>query len=270
MNNKYEKDAIGTRMKAYEQPSTSRKAFKGQPLIVRLDGSGFSKFTKGMKRPYDEDMSLLMRATMKALVDRFNATIGYTQSDEITLAWDIPSFSTRELEFDGRFQKLESEIAGYCSVKFMQLLLKSSLSEYVERLPYFDCRAFVVPSLLEAYHCFLWRQQDCVKNAISQAAQSMFKHSELQNMNGPAMQELMFAKRGVNFNDYPAFFKRGTFARRVKEERIMTLAELAAIPELKRPKGPIIRSSVKEVDIWLSKQANGVDVLFHGADVQPA
>lgn len=262
-----DKDSIGDRMKGYEALSTSRKAFKGQPLIVRLDGSSFHKFTKGMQRPFDSALSELMIETMRALVERYQANIGYTQSDEISLGWYIETDSSKEFDFGGRFQKFESELAAWCSVKFNDLLRKSKYADKASMLPYFDARAFVVPNLLEAYHAFLWRQQDCTKNAISMAAQSMFSHKQLQGKHGPEMQEMMFKEHGVNFNDYPAFFKRGTFARREVVEKVLSEAELSKIPEQHRPSGPVKRTEVLTRDIWLSRQIKPVDTLFKCGEI---
>ena len=165
-----DKTSLGDRMKSYEFPSTSRKAFKGQPMVVRLDGKSFHNFTKGLKRPYDERLSKLMVATTMALVDRFQAKVGYTQSDEISLVWNIECDSSAEFPFDGRFQKMESLLASYATA-FFNKKLAEFLPEKEDELPTFDARAFVVPNLMEAYHALLWRQQDATKNAISMAAQ---------------------------------------------------------------------------------------------------
>lgn len=260
-----DKTSLGDRMKSYEFPSTARKAFKGQPLVVRLDGKSFHTFTKGLKRPYDERLSNLMVETSKALVDRFQAKVGYTQSDEITLLWNIDCDGSAEFPFDGRFQKMESLLAAY-STAFFNKKLAEYLPEKSNELPIFDARAFVVPNLMEAYHAILWRQQDATKNAISMAAQSMFSHKALQNKNSSEMQEMMWQAYDVNFNDYPPFFKRGTFVRRVKRERMLTEAELAAIPEVHRPTGSVVLSSIETADIWLSRQEKPLDVLFFDAE----
>ena len=98
----------------------------------------------------------------------------------------------------------------------------------------------------------------------------MFSHKYLQARSGAEMQELMWKEKGVNFNNYPAFFKRGTFARRVKEERVLTEEQLAKIPEGHRPSGPVLRSFVDTVDIWLSKQPDPVAALFYGAPIVEA
>lgn len=82
---KSSKDAFGDRMKGYESLETDRRAMTGLPLVVRVDGRSFSKFTRGMARPYDTDMANLMVETAKYLVEETNAKVGYTQSDEITL-----------------------------------------------------------------------------------------------------------------------------------------------------------------------------------------
>lgn len=256
-----DKTALGDRMKSYEAPSTTRQAFKGQPLIARLDGKSFHTFTKGLKRPYDERLSNLMLDTMLSLVDRFNATVGYVQSDEITLVWITSPNGSIELPFSGRFQKIDSLLASYASA-FFNRHLAAFIPEKADSLPYFDCRSFVVPNIQEAYHALLWRQLDCTKNAISMAAQSMFPHKALQNKNGAQMQEMMWATHGVNFNDYPAFFKRGVFGKRVKEERHLTDAELQNIPEKFRPTTPVIRSSVNAFDLWLGREEDPISKLF--------
>jgi tRNA(His) guanylyltransferase len=270
-------DSMGDRMKMYEAPSTSRKAFKGQPIIARLDGSNFHAFTKGLKRPYDERLSKLMTSTMMSLVDRFGASVGYTQSDEITLAWFIDSSSQSQYPFDGRFQKLESLLAAYATMKFNQVL-QTYLPEKGAEEPIFDARAFAVPNLLEAYHEILWRQQDCTKNAISMAAQSMFSHKSLQGQNGSVMQERMWSECGVNFNDYPPFFRRGTFARRVKvmkpldKEAIAKMETAGKIPKnLDNLLFVTERSEIQTSNAWLSKLEDPISYLFKsGAETYKA
>ena len=82
---KDEKDQLGNRMKEYEMTEAGRMLMPLLPVMIRLDGKCFSKFTKGLVRPYDIGMSTMMIETTKALVEETNAKIGYTQSDEISL-----------------------------------------------------------------------------------------------------------------------------------------------------------------------------------------
>jgi tRNA(His) 5'-end guanylyltransferase len=206
-----------------------------------------------------------MVAVTTELVDHFQAKVGYTQSDEITLAWYSAPHETTEYPFSGRFQKLESLMAAYATAVFNRLL-GIHIPEKEGKLAIFDARAFVVPNIKEAYHAFLWRQQDATKNAISMAAQSMFSHKSLQGLHGPEMQEKMFAEKGVNFNDYPFFFKRGTFVKRFTVTRPIESADFERVPpefwESFRAKREITRTEIKPMDVWLSKEEDPVDILF--------
>ncbi len=48
-------DAIGDRMKSYEDCFRTYLP-KRMPMIIRVDGSHFHTYTKGMKKPFDENM----------------------------------------------------------------------------------------------------------------------------------------------------------------------------------------------------------------------
>jgi tRNA(His) guanylyltransferase len=80
-------DDLGDRMKDYEMAEAGRRCMPRLPILARIDGRGFSKFTGGLERPYDRRLSDLMVDTVKFLVRETNAVCGYTQSDEISLAW---------------------------------------------------------------------------------------------------------------------------------------------------------------------------------------
>ena len=105
-----DKDNFGNRMKAYEGMETERVLMPYLPIYARLDGKCFSNFTRHMKRPYDELMTNIMVDVTKFLVEETNAVIGYTQSDEISLAWYYPDPESQPL-FGGRIQKINSVLA---------------------------------------------------------------------------------------------------------------------------------------------------------------
>ena len=114
-------DDFGDRMKTLEQMEAGRKCLPLLPVIARLDGRGFSKFTAGLPRPFDTRLSNLMQETTKHLVEHTAAKCGYTQSDEITLAWYSDSYDC-QIFFDGKIQKMVSTLAAIASVKFNKLL----------------------------------------------------------------------------------------------------------------------------------------------------
>lgn len=210
MNNKM---SLGDRMKKYEKIETGDKFIPCLPVYVRIDGRSFSKFTKTMNKPYDERMSRIMQEVTKSLVEETGASIGYTQSDEISLVFYQDNIES-SIFFDYKKQKMVSVIAGLTSSLFMKFCLKQ-MPEFCENvIPCFDCRAFSLPSKGEAMNAVLWRVKDATKNSVSMAARSIFSHKELQGKKQNDMIDMMLNK-GINWNDYPKFFKEGSFFKRV-------------------------------------------------------
>lgn len=70
----------------------------------------------------------------------------------------------------------------------------------------------VVPGNLydDLSRSILWRQQDATRNSISSAGQAHFSHKQLEGLNSNQIQELLFQEKGINWNDYPTKFKRGS------------------------------------------------------------
>jgi tRNA(His) guanylyltransferase len=263
------KDDFGDRMKGYEMAGAARKFMPLLPIYARIDGRCFSGFTRGLDRPFDLRITRAMIATAKYLVEETQARIGYTQSDEINLVWQQERYEA-EVFFGGKVQKMVSVLAGLATAKFNHLCLcEEVLRVRAERSPpVFDCRAFQLPNRTEAANAILWREKDATKNAISMAARSFYPHRQLHGRSSPEMQEMIFQK-GQNFNDYPAYFKRGTFVRRVTEQRALTREELDRIPEGRRPPidARVTRSRVVELEMPIfTKVLNREAVVFDGAE----
>jgi len=263
-------DNFGDRMKMLERQETGRRFIPLLPIYARIDGKCFSKFTKGMERPYDVNMSRCMIETVKYLVEATNARVGYTQSDEISLLWYSDSYDS-QVFFDGKIFKMTSILAAMATSAFMMEAMKVWPEKVMKARPVFDCRIFQLPTKNEAANAFLWREVDATKNAVSMAARSVFSHKELDGKSGKEMQEMMWAKAGINFNDYPAAFKRGTFVQRRTVIKELTPEVLARIPEGRRPTAPVERREIAEIEMPpFRKVVNRVDVLFDGAEPETA
>lgn len=256
-------DALGDRMKEYEMIEAGRRLMPGLPIMVRLDGRSFHTFTRGMPRPFHEPMSRSMIETARYLVEETHACFAYTQSDEITLAYWSDDLRNTPM-FDGRVQKLCSVLAGMATAKFNQEVVQR-MPEKAKLLPVFDARVFNMPNLDEMVNCVLFRALDCAKNSITMAASAYYSHKQLHGKNSSDKHEMLYAK-GVNWANYPAFFKDGTFLRRETVLKELSASELSRIPEKHRPKGPVQRSQVLELDMPpFAKLANPKEVLFYGA-----
>lgn len=259
-------DALGDRMKEFEDSFCAHKFMPLIPVIARIDGRSFSRFTRGMKRPFDPVMSQCMIETTVALVTETNACVGYTQSDEISLAW-YSSDHKSEIWFGGRITKMTSQLAAIATLYFYRLIAER-IPDYASRLPTFDARVWQVPTLSEASNVFLWREWDATKNSITMAASEHFSHKHLFGLNGSQKQEMLFQK-GVNWNDFPTHFKRGTYVQRKTVTRAFTAPEIESLPPKhearKNPDLQIERSQVAVIELPpLASLANRNGVLFNG------
>lgn len=210
--------SLDDRMKLYE------KKFPGdgmlQPLcpwIVRLDGKAFHTYTRGCVKPFDFELHGFMCAVTKDIMHLCNANLGYTQSDEISLLLYTEERNSM-LYFDGNVQKLQSILAAAA----VRSWYEHSMTAFVHNasnlankgLPLFDCRAFSVPNKAEAVNYFIWREQDAVRNSIQSLGQAHFSHAQLHGKNCDEIQEMVFQKENINWNDLTASQKRGTYIRK--------------------------------------------------------
>lgn len=261
------KDDLGDRMKAYEAVETSRSFDHNLPVYARIDGRGFSRFTKGMKRPFDPIMTACMIDVTKYLVEQTHAAIGYVQSDEISLAWaDTDRPETTKLFFSGKIQKQCSVLASMAAARFAGAYL-DRFGVFSNDYPHFDCRVLQMPSRSEVANMFLWRALDARKNSVSMAARNHFSHSALQNKSSVDMIK-MLAEAGVYMDGYPHSFTHGTWVKRVSEMRNLTAEELGRIPEKHRPNPSIavMRSAIREIDVGdFSMVSNRIEVIFEDA-----
>lgn len=262
-------DDLGDRLKAYEHQETSRKLLPGVPVYARIDGRSFSNFTRGMQRPFDPRMTMSMISATKYLVEKTHATVGYVQSDEISLGWALTDHKSQML-FDGKLHKLHSVLASMATVAFVRAVVENfqDADHWLDKMPHFDARVLSVPNLHELANCFLWRNLDCTKNSISMAASHYYSHKELDGKNSAQKQEMLWQK-GQNFNDYPPEFKRGTFVRRRKLQQEFNPVAWALIPLAHRPPLDqfLLRTQAVSYDLPpLSKINNPVEVLFDDAD----
>lgn len=269
-----DKDELGDRMKMLEMAEAGRFLIPLLPVAIRLDGKCFSKFTSDLERPFDKRLTDLMVEVTKILVDESNSIVGYTQSDEISLIMYSETYKS-QIYYNGRIQKLIGDLAALASVAFNNLLpkyLPEKKIEKISRLPRFDCRVWNVPNKEEAVNNLIWRQNDCLKNSVSMSAQHYYSHNQLLNKNQSEMMDMLMEK-GVNWNDYPNFFKRGTFVKRKIVKRKFTTEEIELLPPKhearKNTNLEVERSDILVLDIPpLTKITNRVNFIFGNEEPQ--
>ena len=155
-----------------------------QWISLRCDGTGFSKLTKRLKRAkileqgYSTTFGNIMVKCCRALMTKFNAKCGYTQSDEITVLIAPTSIVRGEQQphiYSGRVQKLVSLASSIVTAQFnheiANLCGKSALEDIdqVGLIATFDCRLGAYDTQEEATGILLWRGYDCGVNGVSDA-----------------------------------------------------------------------------------------------------
>lgn len=233
------KDSLGDRMKGYEEVTRYRLSHKSY-VIGRIDGNAFSTYTKKLKlkRPFDDGFVADMNATAIYLCQKLqNVKFAYVQSDEISLLMHDEGQDTQPW-FNNILQKMASIAASKATTEFNRRRIIRSVEdmfnysvttisagdkkmfdrakEYLEffTMAEFDARFWTVPSAIEAYNSFLWRQQDAEKNAISAVANANFPHKQLEGVNGLQKKEML---RGLNieFDNFDLGLQRGRFIEKV-------------------------------------------------------
>jgi tRNA(His) 5'-end guanylyltransferase len=192
---------IGNRMKEKYEKVTAYCLPRRVPVIIRIDGRAFhtitrKRFGKAWSMEFVEQMIQMAKAVMD---DMQGCKFCYSQSDEVSfLLTDYKTIRT-EPWFDYDLRKLISISASMASAVFSAMYGKPVC---------FDSRAFSMPQD-EVVNYFLWRQIDATRNAIQMAGREYFSHKELQNKSCNEIQELLFQKKGINFDKYPVVRKRG-------------------------------------------------------------
>ena len=242
-------DELGKRMKEYYEQVPKYRLMRRTPVAIRIDGKAFHTFTRGFQKPFDEVLINSMQETMKYLCENIQGCVlGYTQSDEITLILVDYKKLNSSAWFDYEVQKMCSIAASMATMAFNKFFqknylewkndtfqtnylghsmhdideslihdmnLKETYEKAIEKGAMFDARCFNIPKE-EVTNLLYWRQVDAARNSVQMAARAYFSHSECDNKNQAQLQEMLFQKYGINWNDYPIYLKRGSCCIKVE------------------------------------------------------
>lgn len=240
---KMKRDDLGNRMKAFYEEIPKTRLMRRCPVVIRIDGKAFHTFTRGFKRPFDYVLIKTMQETARYLCENIQGCqLAYTQSDEISLLLiDYQRFETSAW-FDYEVQKVCSISASIATMAFNKFFSENIQdfgydccydpdndnfgdkvvdgreedyarykSVYMKKLnsAMFDSRVFNIPKE-EVTNYFYWRQLDASKNSIQMVGQANFSHKELQYKACNDIQDMLMTQKGINWNDFPAYKKRGS------------------------------------------------------------
>lgn len=226
---------LSNRMKNYYEQVSKTKLMRKCPVAIRIDGCHFRTFTKNLNKPFDDIIIKTMQSTMKYLCANIQGCIlGYTQSDEITLILTDYKNIDSDAWFDYEVEKLCSVSASMATLAFNQFFNENvslykfkaydgiskykddikekyikNLDKAVENGAIFDARCFNIPKE-EVTNLLYWRQDDASRNSIQMVGQANFSHKELHKKSRNDIQDMLMTQKGINWNDFPTYQKRGS------------------------------------------------------------
>ena len=234
---------LGDRMKQYELHNDTHRVNSYEEYIVRMDGKGFSKFTKSMDKPFDFLFVLAMNRTAGDILKEFNAKTVYTHSDEITAIFDKvcteeeynTDVTKKNHLYNGRAQKIISHMAAFCSVRFNYHIVglmasPENRTKYPEQFvrileefkQTFDARLITFDRKREEIvNHQIWRScYDCHRNAISTYARRYFSYKEVKGKNSTDMIGMMQGK-GLDWAIVPTYLKHGIYCKKELYNKVL-------------------------------------------------
>jgi tRNA(His) 5'-end guanylyltransferase len=195
-------DSLEDRMRRLECYH-SMAALPGAWMVIRVDGRSFTRLTKVFEHPFDHKFHDYMVATALALLVELGGLYAFTESDEISVL--LP----RDTDLFGReIEKLVSVSAGVAS---------SIFSVKLSYPAHFDSRVWVGVSNDDVVDYFRWRQSDasrcclngwCYWTLRGKGKSALEATKALEGKTFSEKNELLH-KHGINFNNVPAWQKRG-------------------------------------------------------------
>lgn len=193
------------RMLEYRR-STDYRLQKELPVLVMIDGRGFSKLIKNKyKKPFDPEFIDLMNSVASYCMSRISGCkFAYIQSDEINFFIDQRQEIGKPF-FEYRISKLLSIIPSMATGIFTRL------RDPEDDLCEFDCKVWNVPTNNDVFAWFLYRQNDCMRNSKLQAAQTYIDYSGLLHLNADEAIQKLLETEGIRWEDYDPGMKYGRF-----------------------------------------------------------
>lgn len=192
-------------------------------IVVRIDGRGFTKLCKkySFEKPNDcRALNLMNSAATEVLRSFLDVVLAYGQSDEYSFI-----FHEGTTLFERRAAKLATSIATAFTAEYC-MQWSSFFPEQPLARPYptFDGRCVCYPKQKILRDYLSWRQADChINNLYNTTFWNMVLKGGMSNteaehaLKGTVSadkNEILFSKFGINYNNEPLIYRKGTVVYR--------------------------------------------------------
>jgi tRNA(His) guanylyltransferase len=196
----------------------------GTFMVFRLDGHSFHRFSDehGFAKPNDERALKLMDHAAQAVMAEYkDIVLAFGESDEF-------SFLLRKSTslYNRRHAKIVTTLTSLFTSRYVFHWSSYFPDTPLKYPPSFDGRIILYPSEREVRDYFSWRQADThINNLYNTAFWALVQeggetttqaNATLSGTNSSAKHEILFSRYGINYNEIPARFRKGSIV--VREE----------------------------------------------------
>ncbi|KAJ9293847.1 hypothetical protein DTO271G3_7474 [Paecilomyces variotii] len=217
-NSKYEY------VKQFEQPDA---LLPNAWIVVRIDGRGFHKLSDkyGFQKPNDRRaLDLMNAAAVEVMKDLTDLVIAYGVSDEYSFVFH-PTCQLFERRCAKLVTTIVSTFTAHYIFKWPTFFPETPLEP--SSLPSFDGRAVLYPTTANLRDYMSWRQVDChINNLYNTTFWTMVQKGGMTNTDAERelkgtvssdKNEILFTRFGINYNNEPEIYKKGSVIYRQYE-----------------------------------------------------
>jgi tRNA(His) guanylyltransferase len=209
------------RVESY-QSVTDYRLLSRVPIVICINGRGFSKVTQLLDKPYCPKFAEgMLSTTLRLCTDVEGAVFAYQHNDEIVIVARNDQTNETNPWYDNKLQKICSVTSAIATMHFNEFAAASGLN--MVGAPVFTSQVFTVPNIAEAVNTIIYKQQQNFHTSIQSAClYELIKKYDKNNikdmmagLNIDEKVDLLHQEADVNFNDYPISFRRGAAAYKV-------------------------------------------------------
>lgn len=197
--------SLKDRMGHYES-NTGSVLNKKYPVVIRINGRNFKKYSDGFVKPSDPVLVDAMWFSAKSLCAEVqNCRVLYGHSGEMSLLLNANNFEKSQLWYDGNVQRIASNVSAIVTEKFNDRMSHywDDCGHIRKKTARFDVVCFNLPSR-EVNNFFVWRQQDGMRNSKISLGEKY--NVPIKNMKDVL---IMLEDRGIKWSNLPLYQQRG-------------------------------------------------------------
>ncbi|XP_059473605.1 probable tRNA(His) guanylyltransferase [Neocloeon triangulifer] len=195
-------------------------------IVVRIDGRGFHKFSEKHEfvKPNDKrSLDLMSKAASRVMTEFKEICLAYGQSDEFSFVFkrDTDLHKRRASKLMTCVSSLFSSAYVFHWPQFFDIPLKYP--------PSFDGRVVLYPTTQNLRDYLSWRQADChINNLFNTVFWALVLKGGLTNSEAEQRlsgtfssdkNEILFSEFGINYNNEPQLFRKGSVLIRCKQKK---------------------------------------------------